>query len=290
MNRVARSRRFRRERVVPWSMWLRLAFGLAIVLATLIGAAFAPAITSHLPQEQDLTLRLLPPGANPAYLLGTDALGRDIASRLLYGARVSLLVGVLAVVIQGGVGVPLGIVSAYYGKRWDSLIMRFADVQLAIPVLVLAIAILGSLGPDLVKLIVVLGLTGWVTYARVARASTLSLRSGDLIAAAQAIGASDHRILLRHVLPNIGTSLIVIGTQQVAAMILAEAALGYLGLSVPPPTPTWGGMVVDGRDYLAFAWHVSTIPGMAILALVLSVNLLGDALSDWLNPLTRVQL
>jgi peptide/nickel transport system permease protein len=164
---------------------------------------------------------------------------------------------------------------------------RAMDVQLALPVLVLAIAILGVLGPSLPKLILVLGVTGWVVYARVARAATLILRESDLVTAARSIGATDMRIMLRHILPNSVTALAVVATQQVAAMILAEAALSYLGLGVPPSTPSWGAMVVDGRNYLGSAWWISTIPGAAIMLTVLGINLLGDWIADSMNPLMR---
>ena len=269
---------------------LRLYAGGAIVGTTVLAAVFAPVLAPHDPVVQELTRRLLPPafmGGAPDHLLGTDSLGRDTLSRLLHGARISLVVGLLAVFVQGGIGIPLGLLAGYRGRAWDMWLSRAMDIQLALPLLVLAIAILGILGPSLEKLIIVLGITGWVVYARIARASSLSLRETDLVTAARAIGARDVRIMARHVFPNSVTPLSVVGTQQVAAMILAEAALSYLGLGVPPPTSSWGGMVVDGRNYIASAWWISTVPGVTIMFVVLGINLLGDWIADNMNPMMR---
>lgn len=269
---------------------LRLYVGGAIVGTTILLALLAPVVAPHDPVVQDLTRRLLPPafmGGAADHLLGTDSLGRDTLSRLLYGARISLIVGLLAVFVQGGIGIPLGLLAGYRGRAWDMWLSRAMDIQLALPVLVLAIAILGILGPSLEKLILVLGITGWVVYARIARASSLALRETDLVTAARALGARDVRIMSRHVFPNSVTPLSVVGTQQVAAMILAEAALSYLGLGVPPPTPSWGGMVVDGRNYIASAWWISTVPGVTIMFVVLGINLLGDWIADNMNPMMR---
>jgi peptide/nickel transport system permease protein len=267
---------------------LHLYLGVTIVGATVLAAIFAPALAPYDPVVQELPRRLLPPswmGGAPDHLLGTDSLGRDTLSRLLFGARVSLVVGLLAVFVQGGIGIPLGLMAGFRGRSWDMWLSRAMDIQLALPVLVLAIAILGILGPSLEKLIAVLGVTGWVVYARIARASSLALRETDLVTAARSIGAGDARIMARHIFPNSITALSVVGTQQVAAMILAEAALSYLGLGVPSPTPSWGGMVVDGRNYIASAWWISTVPGVTIMVVVLGINLLGDWIADNLNPL-----
>lgn len=269
---------------------LRLYVGGTIVGTTVLLALLAPVVAPYDPVVQELTRRLLPPafmGGPPDHLLGTDSLGRDTLSRLLFGARISLIVGLLAVFVQGGIGIPLGLLAGYRGKRWDMWLSRAMDIQLALPVLVLAIAILGILGPSLEKLILVLGITGWVVYARIARASSLALRETDLVTAARSIGAGDVRIMARHVLPNSVTALSVVGTQQVAAMILAEAALSYLGLGVPPPTSSWGGMIVDGRNYIASAWWISTVPGVTIMFVVLGINLLGDWIADNMNPMMR---
>lgn len=269
----------------------RLIIGGTIVGLTVLAALVAPFIAPHDPVVQDLSRRLLPPswldGGSSDHLLGTDPLGRDTLSRLLYGARISLIVGLLAVVVQGGIGVPLGLLAGYRGRAWDMWISRLMDIQLALPVLVLAIAILGVLGPSLPKLILVLGVTGWVVYARIARAATLALRETDIVTAARCIGANDLRVLSRHVLPNSMTALSVVATQQVAAMILAEAALSYLGLGVPSPEPSWGGMIVDGRNYIGSSWWISTVPGVTIMFVVLGINLLGDWIADTMNPLMR---
>lgn len=269
---------------------LRLYLGGAIVGVTILLALIAPVVAPYDPVAQELPRRLLPPswmGGAPDHLLGTDSLGRDTLSRVLFGARISLIVGLLAVFVQGGIGIPLGLLAGYRGKSWDMWLSRAMDIQLALPVLVLAIAILGILGPSLEKLILVLGITGWVVYARIARAASLALRETDLVTAARCIGARDVRVMFRHVFPNSITALSVVGTQQVAAMILAEAALSYLGLGVPPPTPSWGGMVVDGRNYIASAWWVSTVPGITIMFVVLGINLLGDWIADNMNPMMR---
>lgn len=282
---VIPARRRRRPRAQ-----LRLVVGGAIVGLTILLALVAPVAAPHDPVVQDLTRRLLPPsflGGASDHILGTDSLGRDTLSRLLYGARISLVVGLLAVFLQGGIGIPLGLLAGYRGKGWDMWLSRAMDIQLALPVLVLAIAILGILGPSLEKLIIVLGITGWVVYARIARAASLALRETDLVTAARCIGAGDVRIMSRHVFPNSITPLSVVGTQQVAAMILAEAALSYLGLGVPPPTPSWGGMVVDGRNYIATAWWISAVPGVTIMFVVLGINLLGDWIADNMNPMMR---
>lgn len=267
--------------------------GGGILALAIVAALGADVLATHDLNAQDLRNRLVPPvwsgSGSPAHILGTDSLGRDIFSRLLYGARIALLVGTITVAIQAGIGVTLGMTAGYYGGKWDMLLMRLADLQLAVPFLVLAMAFLGVLGNNLWNIILVLGIAGWVPYGRVARASTLAVREKDFIEAARALGLLNARLLVLHILPSIAAPLIVLGTQQVAAMILAEASLSYLGLGVPPPTPTWGGMVADGRNYLATAWHVATVPGTVILIVILGINLLGDWLTDWLHPISRLR-
>lgn len=262
-------------------------FGLGVVLAVVILAAFAPLVAPMSPIEQDVTTRLLPPLAwsdRGLHGLGTDALGRDILSRIIWGARISLIVGTASVAVAGSLGVILGLVAGYVGGGWGALIMRLADVQLAVPFLVLALAVVAAVGPSLANLVAVLGLTGWVLYARVIRSEVLSLKERDYVQAARALGAAGGRILFRHILPNALSSMIVVATLQVARMILFEASLSFLGVGVPPPTPTWGGMVADGRGYLTVAWWVSTLPGLALFLTVLGVTLLGDRLRDVLDP------
>lgn len=221
------------------------------------------------------------------HMLGTDSLGRDILARIIYGARISLLVGVSAVTMSGSIGVTLGLVAGYFRGRWDSIIMRLADVQLAVPTMVLALVAMAVVGPGLRNLIIILGVTGWVGYARVVRGEVLSIREKEFVEAARAIGASHGRILLLHLLPNVAASIIVISSLRVAGMILVEASLSFLGLGVQPPTPTWGGMVAEGRDLVYRAWWVSTFPGIAIFIVVLGINLLGDWLRDVLDPRLR---
>jgi peptide/nickel transport system permease protein len=198
------------------------------------------------------------------------------------------MVGVTAVLLSGSLGMLLGLLAGYYGGRADEVIMRLADIQLAIPTILLAIALVGVLGPSLRNLILVLGITGWVIYARTIRGVVLSLREQQFIEAARALGSGDRRTLVRYVLPNVWTPAIVVASQQVGFMIILESALSFLGLGVQPPTPTWGVMIADGRGYLATAWHVTTFPGLALMATVLAINFFGDGLRDVLDPRLRV--
>ncbi|GAC1318831.1 MAG: ABC transporter permease [Chloroflexota bacterium] len=260
----------------------------AAVLGIVIGAAlFAQVISPFNPTFQDLAARLSPPLQSSRagfHLLGTDGLGRDILSRIIFGSRISLIIGISSVAVAGVLGVVLGLVAGYARGRWDDIIMRLADIQLAIPFLVLALATVAVVGPSLLNLVIVLGVTGWVQYARVVRAETMSVSGREYVEAARVLGAPPTRLLLQHILPNVLASIIVIGTLQISRMILFEASLSFLGLGVPPPTPTWGGMVADGRTYVDRAWWVSTLPGVAIFLTVLSVAILGDRLRDVLDP------
>lgn len=266
------------------------AIGLGIVVIALGLVAAAPLVAPMDPSDQDVAMRLLAPLSTSdrgLHLLGTDALGRDIASRIVVGARVSVLIGLASVALAGTLGVLLGLASGYAGGRWDAVIMRVADVQLALPFLVLALALVAAVGPSLVNLIAVLGVTGWVLYARVVRSETLSLREREFVTAARAVGATGARIVLRHIFPNVLSATIVVATLQVARMILFEASLSFLGVGVPPPTPTWGAMISDGRAYISVAWWVSTLPGFALFLTVLGVTLVGDRLRDVLDPRVR---
>jgi peptide/nickel transport system permease protein len=261
---------------------LSLAFLLLVVLA----AVFAPWLAPHDPTYQETSASLRPGlwAGNTTYLLGTDLQGRDVLSRLIYGARVSVAVGVAAVVISVVLGVLSGLVAGYYGGPSGDALMRLADVQLAFPPILLALALVGILGPNLLNVILVLGVTGWVIYARVVRARVLSVKEMDFVTAARALGGADGRILSRHILPNILAPVLVLATLEVATVIIAEAALSFLGVGIQPPTPTWGSMLADGKQYLRNAWWVSTLPGLTITLTVLSVNLLGDWLRDALDP------
>jgi len=270
----------------------RAVLGSVFLLIIGLGAVLAGVIAPADPEAVDVNYRLQPPRAGALsfdkFLLGGDQLGRDILSRIIYGARISLTVGVTAVLLSGSVGMLLGLLAGYYGGRADEVIMRLADIQLAIPTILLAIALVGVLGPSLRNLILVLGITGWVIYARTIRGVVLSLREQQFIEAARALGSGDRRTLFRYILPNVWTPAIVVASQQVGFMIILESALSFLGLGVQPPTPTWGGMIADGRGYLATAWHVTTFPGLALMATVLAINFFGDGLRDVLDPRLRV--
>lgn len=276
-------RRFLRKFLRSWLA----AFGLAVVVLVVLAALTATWITPFDPAAQDILRRLMPPlsrSEDGFHLLGTDALGRDVLSRLIAGSRVSLLVGVLSVVVSGVIGVAFGLVAGYDDRRAGRVLMAITDVQLAIPFLVLAIAVVAVLGPSLFNLVMVLGLTNWVQYARIVRAEVLVLRNREFVLAARALGASTLRILLVHLLPNVTSSIIVVSSLQVAKMILFESSLSFLGLGVPATIPTWGSMIADGRDYVAHAWWVAAIPGLAIFVTVVAINLVGDRLRDMLDP------
>jgi peptide/nickel transport system permease protein len=249
----------------------------AIVLAALLADVLAP----HPYAEQHLVDALLPPawlpGGQATYPLGTDHLGRDLLSRILFGARTSLEVGLGAVFIASLLGVTLGLISGYRGGWLDDLVMRVVDVQLAFPALFLVIAIMAAVGQSLLNVILVLGLVSWVQFARVVRGSTLAVKEREFVTSARSIGAGAGRIIGRHILPNVLQPVIVIATVNASSFILAEAALSFLGLGVQPPTPAWGGMLAEGREVFRTAWWNAVMPGLAILLTVLGINLLGDA-------------
>jgi len=263
-----------------------------VILVVVFGAAvFAPAIAPRRPTDAQLIDRLKPPGsrdtAGRVYYLGTDSLGRDELSRLLFGARISLLVGVSAVVIGGVLGVALGVCAGYYGRWADDLIMRLGDIQLAFPSILLYIAVLAVLGPGLLKVIAILGVTGWATFGRVTRAQVLAVRELEFVGAARAAGCGDARTIARHILPNILAPIIVLGSFAVAANIIAESSLSFLGLGVPPAIPSWGTMLSDSQQYLQDAWWPAALPGLAITLTVLAINAVGDWLRDYLDPALR---
>ena len=258
--------------------------GALVVFAAVVVAVAAPALAPGDPIKNSLLERLTPPTWGGEHPLGTDTLGRDVASRLLHGARVSLLVGFSAVLLAGVSGVVLGLVSGWYRGWLDDVLMRLGDVQLAFPVLVLAVAVLAVLGASVVNLILVLGVTGWITYARIVRGEVLTLRERDFVAAARALGADDAWILRRHLLPNVLPPITVVATFSVARTIIAEASLSFLGLGIPAPAPSWGAMLDEGRNYITTGWWLALFPGLAILLLVLGINLVGDWLRDVLDP------
>ena len=262
---------------------------LLILLTVLAAAIFGPLLAPMDPNRQNILMRLAEPMADgprgSVFWMGSDALGRDVLSRLLYGARVSLLVGVAAIAVGGTLGTIAGLVSGYFGGWIDDVIMRLGDIQLAYPFILLAIMFLVVLGPGLMNLILVLGIGQWVTYARIVRAQTLSLREKEFVEAARALGDGTMTIIFRTILPNIIAPLTVIASFNVASVILAEAALSFLGLGVPPEVPTWGSMLAESRDQLlANRWWLALFPGIAIVLTVLSFNIMGDWLRDFLDP------
>jgi peptide/nickel transport system permease protein len=263
------------------------------LLGLLVAAsALAPILAPHDPLHIVMSRVQLPPawqsGGEPSFPLGTDGLGRDVLSRLLFGGRISLLVGLTSVIIAGLIGTILGVIAGFGSPLIDAAIMRLADIQLAFPAFLFALAIMAVLGPGLVNVIIVLGVTNWVVYARVARAQVLSLREVPFIEAARAQGASASRIALKHLLPNMLGPLVVVATFAVSGAMISEAVLSFLGLGVGPSTPSWGAMLSDGTHYVFTAWWLVTFPGLAISFAVLSVNLLGDWLRDRLDPTLRV--
>jgi peptide/nickel transport system permease protein len=263
-----------------------------VVLATvLVCALFAPWIAPQKPRVGNLGEKLSPPfwmeGGSVAHILGTDYLGRDILSRVIHGARVSLSVALLAVFFAGSVGTFIGLMAGYFGGLLDTLSMRLTDITLSIPLILLAIILVAALGVSFTNVIVVVVLLLWPYYARQVRGETLSIKERDFIALARVAGCSDARIMIRHILPNVMPSLLVLLTLQSAYVILLESALSFLGVGIPPPTPAWGLMVGEGRMYIASAWWLSFWPGLAILLTVLSINLLGDWLRDRFDPKLR---
>lgn len=257
--------------------------GLGIITAIILLAIFAPFVSPADPLAIDYANLAAPPGGG-GHILGTDAVGRDILARMIYGTRISLQVGAVAVGIAATLGTTVGLVAGYYGGLLDNILMRVVDVFLSFPVIVLAIAIIAVLGPSLVNVMIALGLVAWTTYARVVRGQALVVRELDFVQAARAVGAGDARIIVRHILPNALAPIIVLTTVGMAGAIIAEAALSFLGLGVQPPAPSWGTMLNEGRAFLRMAPHISTFPGLAIMVTVLGFNFLGDGLRDALDP------
>ena len=253
------------------------------IAAVAAGAVGAPALAPGDVNAPDFGARLAPP-FSPGHPAGTDPLGRDVLGRLVYGARVSLAVGLLGVLAAAAIGVVAGVLAGFYGGWLDALLMRLVDVQLAFPFILLALVVNAIIGLGLQNIVVSLVAAGWVEYARVARGEALVVREREFVQAARLLGCPDGRLLRRHVLPNVATPLIVTGTLQVAQFILAEASISFLGFGVQPPTPAWGSMVSEGLDYIFSAWWLITLPGLALAALALAVNVAGDWLRDALDP------
>ncbi len=265
--------------------------GLVLVVFVVLVAILAPVISPHDPAKQNIVNRLKPPfwaeAGSMEYPLGTDSVGRDLLSRVIHGSRVSLFVGLAATAASAVLGISLGLIAGFIGGKTDSVVSRVGDVQQAIPFLILAIAVAAMLGPGLFNLILVLVVTTWVTFFRVVRGEVLSVREEQYVLSARSIGASNIRIMLRYILPNVAASIIVIGTLLVANMIIFEASLSFLGLGVPSSMPTWGRIVADGREYIADEWWIALFPGLAILITVMGINLLGDWLREDLDPKRR---
>jgi peptide/nickel transport system permease protein len=283
-----RARRLRvHGRRVPWVTVAGVAF---IGLLALVAAA-APWLAPQDPTRQSLRGRLSAPtleGADGrAHLFGTDALGRDVLSRVIYGSRVSLVIGLSAVIVGGVLGSALGIAAGFSGGRLDAVVMTVADAQLAFPFILLAIGIIAVIGPSFPTLVLVIGLSGWVSYARILRSQVLVLRSREFVEAIHALGGSVWRVVLRHVLPNVLSSIVVVATLELARSIVLEATLSFLGLGIQPPTPSWGGMIHEGRDYLDSAWWISTCPGVILMISSIVVSRTGDGLRDMLDPTLR---
>src|SRR5213592_4514459 len=264
------------------------SFGAILTVALLLVAIGAPLISPYDPNVQDTSRRLEAPSKQ--HLLGLDDLGRDVLSRIVWGARISLMVGFSVVILASLVGVTLGAISGYFGGIIDTLIMRLTDILLAFPGILLAIALVAVLGPKLPNVILALATIGWVGYARLVRGQVLKVREMEYVTAAKALGAKSPRVIIRHVLPNVINPVIVMATLGLAGAILSEAALSFLGLGVHPPTPSWGAMLTAGRRYLGLANHLAIFPGAAIMAAVMGLNFLGDGLIDALDPKYRKQM
>jgi peptide/nickel transport system permease protein len=275
-------RQLRRYPLVPLAI---------LMLLLVIPAVLAPLVAPHDPLKGSLSNRLKAPawqeGGTFEYPLGTDKLGRDILSRIIYGARVSLLVSLVAILVGGALGTALGLISGYFGRWVDSVIMRLVDISLSLPTILLALVLVAAVGPSFATVIIVLVVLLWARYARLVRAETLSIKERDFIARARVAGASHTRIMVKYIFPNVVNSLVVLATLQVGYVILLESALSFLGAGLPRPTPAWGLMIADGRELIVTAWWVSMFPGLAIMLTVLALNLLGDWLRDHLDPKLR---
>ena len=262
--------------------------GFLLLIIAIIVAILAPILAPLDPNTQNITARLMPPGWENGdgfvHLLGTDQLGRDVLSRLIYGSRISIMVAVGAVFLGGFIGLVVGLVSGYAGGRIDNILMRLVDIQLAFPFILLALTMVAVLGPSIINVVLVLSVTSWISYARVVRSSVLSIKNLEYIEATKAAGTNTFSILFRHILPNITSPFIVVASFQVATLIIAESSLSFLGLGVPSSIPTWGGMLADGREYMTDAWWIAIFPGLMLMVVALSANLFGDGLRDVLDP------
>lgn len=280
-----------RERVPLRHRLWRVRYGLigAVILLVVLSSAFlAPWLAPHDPYRGVVSQRLIPPAwepkGSPRHLLGTDQVGRDYLSRILFGARISLAAGFLATLLAALIGIPLGVTAGYFGGKWDNCVSFAVNVMLAFPGVLLALAVISVLGPSFLNLILVLGVTSWPLYTRVVRTEAMSCREQEFTTAARGIGGTQNRIILRHIFPNLASTILVVSTLEVAHNILREAFLSFLGLGVQPPIPSWGGMLSEGRTYMLNLWWLAAFPGIAIFATTLGINLLGDALRDFFDP------
>jgi peptide/nickel transport system permease protein len=264
--------------------WLAFGGGL-LVLSVFVVAIFAPWIAPYDPSKIDIKNILVGPSSH--HLFGTDDLGRDVLSRMIYGARVSLEVGFVAIGIATLIGILLGAVSGYYGGYIDSAIMRAVDIMLSIPTIFLVLAVIAILEPSIINIMIVIGLTSWMEPARLVRAEFISIKEREFVTAAHALGASDVRIIFRHILPNGLSPILVSATMGIGGAVLIESGLSFLGLGVQPPTPSWGSLLTSGKDNIEIAWWLSAFPGLAILITVLGYNLLGEGIRDALDPRQR---
>ena len=274
---------------------LRLRWGVAaaaVLLLIVATAVFAPYIAPHDPLAVNIRHRLAPPawieGGSRAHVLGTDQVGRDLLSRMIYGGRVSLVVGTTAVLMAASIGVLLGLSAGYFRGNIDWFIMTVVNVMLTFPFVLLALAVIAVLGASLKNMILVLGVAGWPIYARVVRAETLALREREFVLAGRALGMSHLRLMFLQIAPNLTSVIVVIATLQVAQVIIAESFLSFLGLGIQPPTPAWGNMLGEGRVYMLNSWWIATFPGLAIFVTTLVINLMGNALRDWLDPHSKL--
>ena len=262
-----------------------------LLFLLILPGLFAPYLAPHNPIRGSLRARLKPPmwvqGGTVTHPLGTDKVGRDILSRIIYGARISLAVSIVAILVSGAIGTALGLMAGYFGGRIDALIMRLVDISLGLPVILLALVFVAAVGASFGTVVGVTAVLLWARYARQVRGESLSIRERDFVARARVAGASHFRIMLRYILPNVVNTLTVLATLQIGAVILLESALSFLGAGIPRPTPTWGSMIADGRDLIVVAWWIAMFPGLAIMLTVLSLNLLGDWLRDHLDPKLR---
>ena len=274
-------------------MWqLRMGvFGFILVVLLVGGAIFAPYVATHDPLEQDILARLTPPsfleGGEDTYLLGTDQLGRDLFSRIVYGARISLMGGLSAVFVSMIIGVLMGLMAGYFGGKIDATVDFLVNAMLAFPFILLAMTLVIVMGASMENIILALGLSNWPIFARVTRIETMKLREQEFVLAAVAQGLSHLRIILKHILSNLAAPILVIATVEIARAIIRETFLSFLGLGIQPPTPSWGLMLAEGRDYMLTVWWLSTLPGLAIFLAALGINLVGDALRDLLDPRMR---